>query len=141
MLSLEPITADDFDALFELRMASMLENLQRLGLGYRQRSLERFRSQFEPEYMSWILRDGERIGFTKLQPRDGHLHIDHLFIEPGRQGSGVGRWVLDRAKSHGQDITLSTLKLSPANEFYLRQGFVPTGEQEFDIQYRWSAPQ
>ncbi|WP_077037365.1 GNAT family N-acetyltransferase [Pelomonas sp. KK5] len=139
MLSLVPVTAEDFDALFELRMASMLENLQRLGLGDRQRSLERFRGQFEPEYMSWILRDGERIGFTKLQPRDGHLHIDHLFIAPGRQGGGVGSWVLERAKSQGRDITLSTLKLSPANEFYLRHGFEKTGEEEFDVQYRWSA--
>jgi len=140
MLSLAPIIADDFDALFELRMASMLENLQRLGLGDRQRSLDRFRSQFEPEFMSWILRDGERIGFTKLQARDGHLHIDHLFIQPGRQGGGAGAWVLDRAKSRGLDITLSTLKLSPANAFYLQHGFVKTGEEEFDIQYRWSAP-
>ena len=139
MLSFAPITADDFDALFALRMAAMQDSLARLGLGDGQRSLERFTGQFEPAWMQWVLRDGERIGFTKLKPVDDHLHIDHLFIKPGAQGGGVGAWVLDWAKSHGRDLTLAALKLSDSNRFYQRHGFEPVGEGEFEIEYRWKA--
>ncbi|MBV8380494.1 MAG: GNAT family N-acetyltransferase [Paucibacter sp.] len=140
MLHLEPVRAEDFEALFALRMAAMHDGLARLGPVNIERSRTRFSGQFEPEFMSWIVREGQRIGFTKLQPRDGHLHIDHLFIRPDAQCGGAGGWVLDRAKAQGLDITLSALKLSEANTFYLRHGFVQTGEGELDIHYRWSAP-
>jgi GNAT superfamily N-acetyltransferase len=64
-----------------------------------------------------------------------------LFLTPNEQGGGVGKWVLDWAKSHGQDLTLTTLKLSASNRFYQRHGFVQVGEGEFDNEYRWSAPE
>jgi GNAT superfamily N-acetyltransferase len=62
-----------------------------------------------------------------------------LFLRSDVQGGGIGSWVLHWAKSHGKDITLTTLKLSAANRFYLRHGFEQTGEGEFDNEYRWKA--
>jgi len=138
-LSFAPVQAEDFDALFTLRMDAMQESLARLGLGDRQRSLERFTGQFDPACMQWILQDGMRIGFTKLESVGDHLHIDHLFICPGAQGVGVGAWVLDQAKEHRQDLTLSALKLSDANRFYRRHGFEQVGGGELEIDYRWRA--
>jgi len=142
-LAFEPVLAEDFDVLFTLRMAAMQESLARLGLGDRQRSLERFTGQFEPEWMRWILKNGERIGFTKLKPSGNHLHIDHLFIRPGAQGGAVGAWVLDWAKgvarAQRQDLTLRALKLSDANRYYQRHGFEQVGEGELEIEYRWKA--
>ena len=139
LLSLEPVAADDFETLFALRMDAMRDSLLRIGLGDPQRSRERFTTQFEPRWMQHIVRDGERIGFVKLEPmNDGHLHIDHLFIRPGAQGGGVGAWALGWAKSHRRDLTLSALKQSDSNRFYQHHGFVQIGEEEFDIQYRWT---
>ncbi|MCX2861632.1 GNAT family N-acetyltransferase [Paucibacter sp. PLA-PC-4] len=140
-LSLESIAAEDFEALFALRMAAMRESLDRLGLGDVQRSRDRFTSQFDAQRTQYILRDGERIGFVLLKPAGDHLHLEQLFIRPGAQGSGAGAWVLDWVKSHGQDVTLSALKLSDSNRFYRRHGFEPVGENELEIEYHWKAPQ
>jgi GNAT superfamily N-acetyltransferase len=139
-LSFEPVAAEDFEAMFALRMDAMRESLVRLGLGDEQRSRERFTRQFDPARTQYIVRDGERIGFVLLKPVDDHLHLEQLFIKPGAQGGGVGAWVLDWAKSHGQDVTLSALKLSDSNRFYQRHGFEQVGEGEFEIEYRWKAP-
>jgi len=35
-------------------------------------------------------------------------------------------------------MTLSALKQSAANRFYVRHGFVPVAQSDFDIDYRWS---
>ncbi|MGN6826285.1 GNAT family N-acetyltransferase [Paucibacter sp. M5-1] len=140
-LSLASIAAEDFEALFALRMDAMRESLARLGLGDLQRSRDRFTSQFDPQRTQSILREGERIGFVLLRPAGDHLHLEQLFIRPGAQGCGAGAWVLDWVKSvaraHGQDVTLSALKLSDANRFYRRHGFEPVGENELEIEYRW----
>ncbi len=59
-----------------------------------------------------------------------------------RQGQGIGAWVLDwakaQARAQGRDMTLSALKQSAANRFYVRHGFVPVAQSDFDIDYRWS---
>ena len=138
-LSLESIAAEHFEALFALRMDAMRESLDRLGLGDVQRSRDRFTSQFDAQRTRYILRDGERIGFVLLKPAGDHLHLEQLFIRPGAQGCGAGAWVLDWVKSHGQDVTISALKLSDANRFYRRHGFEPVGENELEIEYRWKA--
>ncbi len=138
-LHFEPVVAADFEPLFALRMAALRESLDRLGLTDVVASRERYAGQFNAEWMQHILRDGERIGFLQLQPQGDHFHLVQLFLRPGTQGGGVGAWALDWAKSQGKDITLTTLKLSDANRFYQRHGFVQTGEGEFDNVYRWTA--
>ncbi|QPF76587.1 GNAT family N-acetyltransferase [Roseateles sp. DAIF2] len=125
-----------------LRIAALRESLERLGRFDAQRARERLAAQFEPAAMRHIERDGERIGFVTLKPAaDGSVKLEHLYILPGHQGEGIGAWALDWVKRQGQDVTLSALKLSDANRFYLRHGFTAVGESEFDIDYRWKASQ
>lgn len=140
MLSLEPVLAEDLEPLFALRMDSMRESLARVGLTNLQHSRERYDLQCQDGHMQHILRDGERIGFVQLIPADDHLHLVQLFVRGDVQRGGVGDWLLDWVKSHGQDVTLTTLKFSAANRFYQRHGFEQTGEGEFDNEYRWTAP-
>jgi len=139
-LALTPVAAADFESMLALRIAALRPSLERLGRFDPQRARERLAGQFEPAAMRHIERDGQRIGFLTLKPADGCLRLEHLYVLPGQQGQGVGAWVLDWVKSHGQDVTLAALKLSDANRFYLRHGFVVTGESDFDIDYRWSVP-
>jgi GNAT superfamily N-acetyltransferase len=139
MVYFEPVAVEDFESLFALRMLVMRESLERLGLTDLQQSRERYAGQFDAGTMQHILRDGERIGFVQLAPTDDHLHLVQLFLRPEVQGGGIGAWVLDWAKSHGQDLTLTTLKLSASNRFYQRHGFEKIGESEFDNEYRWLA--
>ena len=139
-LSLVPVAAEDFEAMLALRIEALRESLERLGRFDPQRARERLASQFEPACMQHIEREGQRIGFFTVKPLDdGALKLVHLYIRPGSQGQGVGRWVLDGIKKRGRDIRLSALKLSDANRFYLREGFVPVGESEMDIDYLWKA--
>jgi GNAT superfamily N-acetyltransferase len=139
-LSFEPVAEEDLEALFALRMDVMRESLARVGLTNLQHSRERYALQCEGGAMQHILLGGRRIGFVQLIPADDHLHLVQLFLGRDVQGGGVGAWVLDWAKSHGKDLTLTTLKHSAANRFYQRHGFEQTGEGEFDNEYRWQAP-
>jgi GNAT superfamily N-acetyltransferase len=149
MPTLAPVAISDFDAMLAIRIEALRESLERLGRFDPARARERLAAGFAPEHMHHIERDGERVGFMTLRPDSGlvppTLHLDHLYIRPAGQGQGIGAWALAWAKAQAAhqhcDITLSALKQSAANRFYLRNGFVQVAESEFDLDYRWSCPQ
>lgn len=148
MPSLTPVSVADFDAMVALRIEALRESLERLGRFDPVRARERLAAGFLPEYMRHIELDGERVGFMTLRPLPGQapptLQLDHLYIRPACQGRGIGAWALDWAKAQAVrqhcDITLSALKQSAANRFYLRHGFVQVAQGEFDLDYRWHLP-
>lgn len=145
MLSLAPVAAGDFDEMAAIRIEALRESLERLGRFDPVRARERLAAGFAPEHMRHIVADGQRVGYITLRPASGPaprtLQLDHLYIRPVFQGGGVGAWALDWAKAQAKgqdaDITLSALKQSASNRFYLRHGFVQVGESEFDLDYRW----
>jgi GNAT superfamily N-acetyltransferase len=132
--------------MLAIRVEALRESLERLGRFDPIRARERLAAGFKPEHMRHITLAGERIGFITLRPNvvavPPALHLDHLYIRPTCQRQGSGAWALDWAKAQatdqGRDITLSALKNSDANRFYLRHGFVQVDESEFDLDYRWS---
>ena len=146
-LSFAPVVPGDFEAMLAIRIEALRESLERLGRFDPARARERLAAGFNPRYMQHIVCDGERAGYLTLRPVPDSvpaaLQIDHLYIRPQHQGRGVGAWALDWAKAQaaaqGCDITLSALKQSAANRFYLRRGFVQMAESDFDVDYRWSA--
>jgi GNAT superfamily N-acetyltransferase len=148
MLALASVTTSDFDQMVALRIDALRESLERLGRFDPVRARERLAAGFLPEYMRHIELNGERVGFLTLRPLPGQVHptvqLDHLYIRPACQGRGIGAWALDWAKAQAVwqhcDITLSALKQSAANRFYLRHGFVQVTQGEFDLDYRWHQP-
>ncbi len=138
----QPVQAEDFEAMLALRMDALRESLERLGRFDLQRGRERFQAAFAPEFMQHICCGAERIGFLTLRPNGAALKLEQLYVAPEQQGQRVGAWVIswvkDRARAAKQDVTLSALKLSDANRFYLRHGFKQVAESEFDIDYRWT---
>ena len=145
-LSFAAVAQGDFEAMLAIRVEALCESLERLGRFDPTRVRERLAAGFAPEHMRHIVIDGERAGFITLRPLPAHtpptLQVDHLYIRPVHQGQGVGAWALAWAKAQaterGCDLTLSALKQSAANRFYLRHGFVQTAESDFDVDYRWS---
>jgi len=131
--------------MLAIRVAALRESLERLGRFDPDRARERLKAGFKPEHMQHITRDDARIGFITLRPDAVAvapvLRLDHLYIQPACQNQGIGAWALDWAKAQaavqGCDITLSALKDSDANRFYVRHGFVQIDESEFDLDYRW----
>lgn len=140
-LSFDPVQADDFDALAELRALTMRPSLERLGRNDPQRSRRRLQAGFAPEPMRWICLDGERIGFYSLFPQEAAWRLDHLYVRPVMQGRGVGGAVMRRliAQTQGSAMRVTALRGSESNGFYRRYGFVQTGESEWDIEYERAA--
>lgn len=146
MPTLTLVAQFDFDDMLALRIEALRESLERLGRFDPVRARERLASGFVPEHMRHIELNGQRVGFVTLCPDDSSrphsLKLHHLYLHPDAQRQGIGTWVLQWAKAQAsavqRDITLSALKQSDANRFYLRHGFVVTGESDFDVDYRWS---
>lgn len=138
-LYLAPAGDDDFEALLSLRLAAMHESLQRLGRFDPERARERLSRGFEPAHTRHILAHGQRVGFVVLLPEADHLVLDHLYITPEAQGRGIGAWVmaqvLAQADAAGLPVQVTALKLSAANRFYLRHGFVLQHESDWDMHY------
>ena len=148
-LSLAPVSADDFEALFDLRIAAMRESLERLGIFNLDNARKRFASQFDPQYMRHIcadLEDGQgpqRAGLLTVVPyHDGRLKLQHLYLLPGYQNRRIGDWAMQQVQSQarnaGKAVWLEVLNQSDAIRFYERHGFVQTGGDPIDLLYQWS---
>lgn len=145
VLNFVSASAQDVEALVALRIAAMRESLERIGRFDPVRARERFMAGFAFEYTLHILQSGQRIGFYVLKPAEAGLSLDHLYIQPGHQGQGVGATVLAhvfaQADAHGLAVRLGALRGSDSNRFYLRHGFALVDQGEFDNYYvRPAAP-
>jgi GNAT superfamily N-acetyltransferase len=138
-LALEPAGDGDFEALLVLRLAAMRESLERVGRFDPQRARERLSRGYLPAYTRHILRRGELVGFVVVQPRERDWLLDHLYVHPNAQGEGIGSWVLAQvlaeADARHMAVSVTALKHSDANRFYLRHGFVLQAEGEWDLYY------
>jgi GNAT superfamily N-acetyltransferase len=82
-----------------------------------------------PDFSYFVARDAQRlVGFVGV--RD-NAHLYHLFVEPSRQGHGLGRQLWERAKSWAiaeGNVGGFTVNSSPnAIPVYERFGFRATG--------------
>jgi ribosomal protein S18 acetylase RimI-like enzyme len=87
--------------------------------------------------------DEQVVGLLAL----GHDNVDQLFVEPDRQGRGIGSALLERAKAlRPRGLRLFAHQRNErARAFYERRGFhavafgvSPAPESEPDVEYRWS---
>lgn len=142
-IMLTPAGDGDFEALLALRMAAMRESLEKVGRFDPQRARERLSRGYLPAYTRHILKDGQLVGFVVVVPRENDWLLDHLYIHPSGQGLGIGSWVLTRvlaeADAQHKAVSVTALKHSDANRFYLRHGFVLQAEGEWDLYYLRSA--
>lgn len=136
-----PANAQDFDRLFDLRLLTMRESLERIGRFDRQRAFERFQNSFRPQYMRLIIVDEQFAGCVSLGPEKDHLLLEHFYIAPDFQGLGLGAAILSslltEAEQQTKPVQLSVLQQSDAAQFYEKHGFEKTGEDEWDIYYQY----
>ena len=78
----------------------------------------------------YVALDGERIvGAVRTKPQEKDLYIDQIAVDPARQGSGIGSWLLQRidevARTRGLgSLSLYTAEMAVANiRLYQRHGF------------------
>lgn len=93
--------------------------------------LVQLRDVYLPAVELWIaqdLKDGP-LGFIGLN----ESHVEMLFIEPDRRGEGIGRALLDHARSSRGQMSVDVNEQNPeAVGFYLHYGFIQTGRSPLD---------
>lgn len=129
----------DADLLANIRVQAMRESLEALGRFDPERARERFLKSFACEDTFKLVSGQQILGFYVLRDRPDHIWLDHLYVHPGAQGTGIGAAVIARIKAHavsnGKPIRLGALKQSKANAFYQRHGFQRTHSEDFDNYY------
>lgn len=139
LVTYSPVSASDFDALADIRVAAMRESLERVGRFDPVRARERLRASFIPERTWWILIDGAKAGFYSTREAPEGLWLDHLYILPAYQNRGVGgaalREIFALAAGLGATVHVGALKESASNRFYQHHGFVLARETEWDNYY------
>ncbi|MGV2989902.1 GNAT family N-acetyltransferase [Vibrio sp. E150_011] len=133
---------DEGESLAEIRAISMKPSLLELGRFDENRVRNRFLDNFEPSNTYKISLEGAVLGFYAVSYNDDCIYINHLYILPKHQGLRFGAEVINHIKSIAQGlskpISLGALRGSRSNDFYTKQGFVKTQEDEFDIYYQFN---
>ncbi len=93
--------------------------------------LPQLRDIYLPAVELWVTVDAEDcpLGFIGLNEN----HVEMLFIEPDLRGKGIGRALLDQARSLRSQMSVDVNEQNPeAVGFYLHYGFVQTGRSPLD---------
>jgi ribosomal-protein-alanine N-acetyltransferase len=128
VLDLVPMTSADVDEV------SALEN----SVFPHPWSRANFVDSLASGYDAWVVRDptGELAGYFLLMYAIDEAHLLDVAVASGRQGEGLGRWLLDRAskraRQHGTQSIL--LEVRPSNEralqVYRKYGFTEIGRRK-----------
>ena len=135
--SLRPVGDADFEPLLDLSIRVLRADLERAGRFDPDRRRARMRAGFDPASLSAILCGGRLVGCIAALPAQDHLAIHSFYLEPSVQGRGLGAAILAAvtARHPGLPLRIEVLKGSAVHRFWEKQGFVRTGEQEFDWLY------
>ena len=129
---------DEADALTELAHAA------KRYWGYPENWIERWRQALTitPDFIAnnemFVAISGDEIvGCCALVISDSVAELEHMWIEPERMGTGVGRRLLLYAKDRAAKLNVSALELSAdpnAEGFYQRMGATRIGEVRSEIE-------
>lgn len=126
-IALRPAHAADAEFIYRLTEACMRHHTEQT---WGQWNEDATRASFRPESHRIIRIDDVDIGCVALEPTDGHLFVDKLYILPDWQNRGIGtklmREIVAAASAAGQPLRLNVLAVNPARRFYERLGFVVT---------------
>jgi GNAT superfamily N-acetyltransferase len=135
--NLRPASTADVEAIAELRAVVMRPDLERLGRFDEQRVRQRLRDSFVPEYARVIEVGGAFAGCVALRPAEDAHWLEHFFVAPHLQGSGVGsgvlRELLERCDRDGLLVRLNVLQGSAARRLYERHGFTTESQDPIDV--------
>lgn len=134
---MRPASVADVEAVAELRAVVMRADLERLGRYDEQRVRQRLRNGFAPAH-TWVIEVGGAFaGCVALRPAEDAHWLEHFYLAPHLQGSGIGtavlRGLLERCDRDGTLVRLDVLQGSPARRLYERLGFVLETEDPVDV--------
>jgi GNAT superfamily N-acetyltransferase len=132
-----PARASDVEAVAELRATVLRADLERLGRYDAQRVRQRLRDGFDPAH-TWVIEvGGVFAGCVALRPAKDSHWLEHFYLAPRLQGSGIGsgvlRELLEQCDRSGALVRLNVLQGSPARRLYERHGFTVEAEDPVDV--------
>ncbi|WP_326582077.1 GNAT family N-acetyltransferase [Streptomyces sp. NBC_00481] len=135
--NIRPALATDVEPIAELRAVVMRPDLERLGRYDPHRVRQRFRDSFDPAH-AWVIEvSGTFAGCVALRPAADAHWLEHFYLAPHLQGTGIGTAVLDtlltRCDHAGIPVRLNVLQGSPARHLYERHGFRLETEDPVDV--------
>ena len=133
---IRPASADDVEAVAELRATVLRTDLERLGRYDEHRVRQRLRDAYEPSH-TWIVETGAGFaGCVALRPAGDSYWLEHFYLDSSVQGQGIGtavlRGLLARCDRASAVVRLSVLRGSPARRLYERHGFTWENADETD---------
>jgi len=124
-------TPADEDAVIRIWLDASKQAHDFVEPGFWEQQETEMRREYLPQAEVWVYDDnltGEVVGFVAL--RDNYVAA--LFVEPDRQGEGIGFQLMEKVKKAHREIELHVFKENkPSLAFYERQGFW-TGEESID---------
>ncbi|WP_345630031.1 GNAT family N-acetyltransferase [Rugosimonospora acidiphila] len=134
---IRPASAADIEAAAELRAVVLRADLERLGRYDEQRVRQRLRDGFAPAH-TWVIESaGAFAGCVALRPAEDAHWLEHFYLAPHLQGSGIGtavlRGLLGQCDREGILVRLNVLRGSPARRLYERHGFTLETEDPVDV--------
>lgn len=132
-----PASVADVEAVAELRAVVLRADLERLGRYDEQRVRQRLRDGFDPAH-TWVIEAGGAfVGCVALRPAEDAHWLEHFYLTPHLQGSGIGsgvlRGLLEKCDRDGVLVRLNVLQGSPARRLYERHGFTLESEDPVDV--------
>jgi GNAT superfamily N-acetyltransferase len=134
---IRPASVADVEAVAELRAVVLRADLERLGRYDERRVRRRVRDGFAPAH-TWVIEVGGAFaGCVSLRPTENAHWLEHFYLAPHLQGSGIGaavlRWLLEQCDGDGALVRLNVLQGSPARRLYERHGFTVETEDPVDV--------
>jgi len=97
--------------------------------------LEKDKIHFDNAFI--VKLSGESVGLLKYVETNKTIEILQFQIGPNHQGKGVGKYVLNYmislSKKESKELILKVLKENPAVRLYQRNGFLITGEDQYEF--------
>lgn len=132
MISIRPSRADDVEALYAIWEAAVKATHDFLSPEDFTYFSDLVRTQYLPAASFWCAVDGEDdkpLGFLGMT----ETKVDALFVAPERHGQGLGRLLLDHARTQAAPLTLDVNEQNAgAVAFYRRMGFREIGRSQTD---------
>ncbi len=134
-LTLRPAAEDDYDFLYELHRAAMLDAIAATWGWDEAWQQAYFQEHFDPTRRQIVLLDGKEVGVISIEIRESSLYLALIEILPNFQRIGIGTTLLrqfkERAFAAGSRAALHVLKANDsARRLYEREGFKIIGVED-----------
>lgn len=118
--------AKDLDSVLELWHEASLIAHPFLTAEFLQKERFKLRAVFLPQSETWVyVREGQVVGFLSLVENE----VGGLFVRPSQQRRGVGKALMDKARSLHHSLELEVFEANKIGRaFYAKYGFVPIGK-------------